>query len=219
MGHSTTLLPTWRTSWARLKAVGLGAPGPPEERDVVEHAQVPARVLADHLLGASRAGPSARPWGAPGSGCPAPAQRIAQGGVLGGARGREAAHRLHHVEAHELVVARGRSASGGSTARRRGAAARPGAGSARQNAPEEPHALDLVDEPGDGHADEDGRLLDRADLPADGQPVVVGEGERDALVGEAPVPAELALGDPAVRVRDRESSRRRSRPRRRGAGS
>src|SRR2546430_17114646 len=71
---------------------------------------------------------------------------------------------------------------------------------ARAEAIEEPDALDLVDEACDRHPDEDGRLLDGADSPAGVEPVVVGEGERDALVGELPLPAQLPLGDPAVRV-------------------
>src|SRR5437899_642372 len=61
----------------------------------------------------------------------------------------------------------------------------PQTGEARAERLEQAHALDLVDEPGNGHANEDGRLLDRADLAADVEAVVVGEGEGDALVGEA----------------------------------
>src|SRR6266511_4855320 len=177
------------------------APLPPrvaEERDVVEHAQVPARVLADHLVGClgqvcqldHRHGldqDAARPQG------------VAERRVLRGARRREAAERLHYVEADQLIMAEAdlRASEAQLEGRAREA---PEAREARAEAVEEPHALDLVDEARDRHADEDRRLLDGADLPTRVEPVVVGERERDALVGEPPLPAELALGDPAVRV-------------------
>src|SRR5207247_8921627 len=82
-----------------------------------------------------------------------------------------------------------------------GAHRTPKAGEARAEGAEEPHTPDLVDESGNGHANEDGRLLDRADLAPDVEAVIVGEGERDALVGEAAVTRELALGHPPIGVR------------------
>src|SRR6266511_2518693 len=126
-------------------------------------------------------------------------QGVAERRVLRGARRREAAERLHYVEADKLIMAEAdlRASEAQLEGRAREA---PEAREARAEAIEEPHALDLVDEARDRHADEDRRLLDGADLPTRVEPVVVGERERDALVGEPPLPAELALGDPAVRV-------------------
>jgi hypothetical protein len=63
-------------------------------------------------------------------------------------------------------------------------------------------------------------LLDGADLPADGLAVIVGEGERDALVGERARAGQLLPGDPAVCVgignRVGVAHPRRRRPRDRG---
>jgi len=119
------------------------------------------------------------------------AQRVAQRGVLRGPRGREAAKGLHDVQAHELVVAQA-DLRAAEEELEGGADEAAQAREARAEAVDHPHALDLVDEARDRHADEDGRLLDGADLPADVEPVVVAEGERDALIGEAALPVELA---------------------------
>ncbi len=198
MGHSTTLLPIWRVSWAKLKALFRSRQRARRNGDIVQHPQVPARVLADHLLGGLRqVGQLHHGHGLDEDA--ARAQRIAERGVLGGARGGEAPQRLERVQADELVVAEAdlrapeEELEGGPQRR-----AEPGP--PRGEGGEEPHALHLVDEPGDGHADEDGRLLDGADAAADVEPGVIGQGERDALVGERPLPRQLARGDPAIGV-------------------
>src|SRR6267143_1799273 len=80
------------------------APRAPEERDVVEHALVPACVLTDHLVlrlrqvhqlqqRQRRHQQAAR------------AERVAERGIFRRAGGREAAEGLEQVEAHQLVVA------------------------------------------------------------------------------------------------------------------
>ncbi len=171
----------------------------PQVGNVVQHAQVPARVLPDHAL--RRLGQIGHLHHRHGlDEHAAAAQGIAERGVLGGAGGREAADRLHDVQAHELVVAQAdlRAAE----EQLEGGADEPGQARQPRGDPlEQAHPLHLVQQARDRHADEDGRLLNRADLPADAEPIVVGEGQGDALIGEAPLPGQLAVRDPAIGVR------------------
>src|SRR6266508_872266 len=183
----------------QVESRGRPAPGAPEKRDIVEHAQVPPRVLADHLLGGlGQIGELDHGHGLDEDA--APPQRIAERGVLGGARGGEAAERHERVQAHELVVAEAdlRAAE----EKFEGRPDQPGqARRSRSERREQAQALDLVDEPRDGHADEDRGLLDRADLAADRQTIVIAERQRDALIRQSARPGQLAMGDPAVGVR------------------
>src|SRR2546427_7532458 len=83
---------------------GTRAPGGPQKPDVVEHALVPARVLANHAgrrLGhVHQLEHRHRPHE-----YPARAQRVAEGGVFRGTRGRKAPEALQCVQPRELVVA------------------------------------------------------------------------------------------------------------------
>ena len=181
-----------------IVGAAVGAPRAPEEANVVEHTLVPARVLPDHLVGRlghvheleqghRRHDDAAR------------AEGVAERRVLRRPRRREAAERQECVEAHELVVAEAdlRATEG---ELEDGPQERGQPGGARAQPFEPPQTARLVDQPGDGHADEDGRLLDRAHAAADLQAREVRERERHALVRAASPSRQDLAGDPAVDV-------------------
>ena len=104
--------PRGGASWARLKALGARAPRLAQERYVVQHALVPARVLANHLLRRLRQVVQLEHRHR----CHEDAPRgdgVAQRGVLGGPRGREAPERRSAGRGARTGCARGRSASAG----------------------------------------------------------------------------------------------------------
>ena len=178
---------------------GPGAPDAAQIRDVVEHALVPAGVLANHAGRRLRhvhhlEHRHGRHENATG------AQRVAERRILRGARGREAADVLQRVETHELVVAetdlRAAEAEVEEGSQSAGRARCPGREPRKQL-----EAAALIDQPRDRDADEDGRLLHGAHAAADVEPVEVGQRERHALIGEASAVAGQIGGDPAIDVR------------------
>ena len=192
------------TELRQVERARPGTPRLPEEGHVVEHALVPARVLADHSLGRLRQVHQLEQRERPNQDS-ARAEGVAERGVFRRAGDREEPDGLERVEAHKLVVAeadlRAPEAELEDGPRQPREPRRP------RLEPREPRdASALVDEPRDRDAGEDGRLLDGAHAPARPEAVDVGEGERHALVGATvaalgPAARQDVRGDPAIGVR------------------
>ena len=164
-----TLLPTWRPSWARLNAVGAARHVRARNAHVVEHALVPARVLPNHLVRRLRQVDQLQQSAARRSGCRARRARSRawspRSPPTSESRRAPAACR-----AARTGCGRGRSASGGSTSSNSGRTSRASRGGARaRSRANQRQPPRLVDQPGDRHADEDRRLLDRAHAAAHGR--------------------------------------------------
>src|SRR5882762_8644576 len=195
MGHSITLLPTWRQSWARLKALRRArhvARRKPMSSSTPLYQRAFWRTTFSFVSGMStsssrgsaairiprapRAYPSVESSVAPAVGYKPSACSVSR--------------RTNSWWPRQICARRKQSSKTGRTRRAtRGETAEPG------------DAAALADDPCDRDTDEDGRLLDGAHTAAHVETVEVGEGQRHALVGEAPAPGEHVGRDPPVRVR------------------